>query len=239
MREWRRHCFYTTQTVRTTWKLRAAIVIAVGLTAVLTRGVWATGVGGSLACAGELAPSDMILVENFDPNYLVFERAAALQKAGFAPRAVVPIQAYQRPGNPNPVASGIAELMATHARMANWVMVPIGEREPISLNAAAQISRHLAREHVRSVIVVAPGFRSRRSALVYNAVLADLGIRVQCAPVFRPSMPDGWMDTWHGVQEVTQEFLKLQYYRFYVLPFVAPSAAAPADAFVSDRAPDA
>ena len=32
----------------------------------------------------EMRPSDAILVENFDPHYLVFERTAALHKTGLA-----------------------------------------------------------------------------------------------------------------------------------------------------------
>jgi hypothetical protein len=30
-----------------------------------------------------------------------------------------------------------------------------------------------------------------------------------------------WAQSWHGIQGVSEQFLKLQYYRFYVLPFVA------------------
>ena len=30
-------------------------------------------------------------------------------------------------------------------------------------------------------------------------------------------------ETWHGTQEVALEFVMLQYYRFYVLPFVSGS----------------
>ena len=96
---------------------------------------------------------------------------------------------------------------------------PRREPEPISLNAASQIRDYLAREHVKSLILVTPGLRSRRSSLVYHAVLDGLGTQVYCAPVFGQTTPHHWIETWHGVQEVTLEFLKLQYYRFYVLPF--------------------
>jgi hypothetical protein len=51
-------------------------------------------------------------------------------------------------------------------------------------------------------------------------VLGDHGMRVGCDPVFGETHPENWTHTWHGIQSVGEQFLKLQYYRFYVLPFV-------------------
>src|SRR5262249_30224825 len=87
------------------------------------------------------------------------------------------------------------------------------------LNAAVQIRDRLAREPVKSLIVVTSGFRSRRSSLIYRAVLHDTGVQLRCDPVFGRATPESWTATWHGMQEITEEFLKLQYYRFCVLPF--------------------
>ncbi len=61
------------------------------------------------------------------------------------------------------------------------------------------------------------GFRSKRSSLIYQAVLAPAGITVSCIPVFVGAAPENWSQTWHGIAEVTEQFLKLQFYRFYVL----------------------
>jgi hypothetical protein len=219
MPAWRRHLFYTKKCVKTTWKLRVGLLVAVVLTGALTRELWIGTIGWSLVCMRDIAPSDVILVENFDPDYLLFERAAELEKAGRAQRVLVPVQASPDPMVANLVSKGVAELMAQQARIGAWEMVPIREAEPISLNAAFQIREHLVREHVKSLIVVAPGFRSRRSALVYRAVLGDGGTQVRCDPVFGRTGPQRWAETWHGVQSVGTEFLKLQYYRFYVLPF--------------------
>jgi hypothetical protein len=208
-----------------TWKLRVGMLVVVVLAAVLTRGYWMAAIAGSLVCTQAVAPSDLILVENFDPSYLIFERAAELARAGFAPRALVPVQASPDPAIANPVSKGIADVMARQARMATWYAVPIRETEPITLNAAYQIREQLTRERVSSVIVVTPGFRSRRAALVYRTVLEDLGTHVSCVPVFGPATPERWTETWHGLKEVAEEFLKLQYYRFYVIPFMARSTA--------------
>ena len=81
------------------------------------------------------------------------------------------------------MALGIAEVMARISRIGAIEIVPIREVEPISLNAARDVQRFLEREHIRSVIVVTPLFRSRRSALVYAATLGRAGIAVRCEPV--------------------------------------------------------
>jgi hypothetical protein len=108
--------------------------------------------------------------------------------------------------------------MARVARMPEPEILPIQIIEPISLHAAYQIRDFLTATPLRSAIVVTPGFRSQRSSLVYQAVLAPAGITVYCVPVFGQKTPANWTETWHGIQEVAAQFLKLQYYRFYVLP---------------------
>jgi hypothetical protein len=216
---WHRHFVYRTESLKTTWKLRVAVLLFVLLVAFVTRGAWVRTVGRSLVCAETVGPSDAILVENFDPDYLVFERAAALQRAGLSEKAIVPTEASGAdPAVANVVARGIAELMAGVARLHDLEILPTREIEPISLNAAYQIRDFLTKHRLHSIIVVAPAFRSRRSVLVYRAVLRPAGIEVHCVPVVGTYRPDNWTSSWHGIQDVTEQFIKLQYYRFYVLP---------------------
>jgi hypothetical protein len=185
----------------------------------LTRGLWTVAIARSLVCDANGAPSDAILVENFDPDYLVFERATRLRRAGFAARVLVPISTDPGTSEPNLVALGTAELMAKIARIGSIDIVAMREVEPISLNAAHDILRFMKRERIRSVIVVSPLFRSRRSALVYNATLGRAGITVTCEPVQGTRDVSTWTRSWHGEQNVGEEWLKLQYYRLLVLPF--------------------
>jgi hypothetical protein len=215
---WQRHFFYRKESIKTTWKFRLALLMLVILLLSVTREFWMLKIGQSLVCTEEISPSDVILVENFDPpTYLVFERAAALHKAGFAARVLVPTQASRDPERANLVSQGFAELMSRLARLQNPTLLPIQIFEPISLNAAYQIRDFLTKEHLRSVIVVTDGFRSKRSALVYHVVLDPAGIKVGCIPVFGERTPKNWTATWHGIEVVARQFLKLQYYRFYVL----------------------
>ena len=216
---WQRHFFYRAEAARTTWKLRLGVTVLLLVAVIATRGVWTGWIAWSLVCERDVASSDALLLENFDHDYLLFERAEALQRTKLAARAFVPVEGSRDSGAPNPVWLGIAEVMARQARLGAWEPIAVRLVEPISFNAAWQIRAHLARHGVRSVIVVAPAFRSRRSSLVYRAVLGDAGMQVRCDPVFGATRPERWTQTWHGIAHVAEQFLKLQYYRFYVLPF--------------------
>jgi len=213
--DWRRYFFCRRECLETTWKFRLALTTVFATTLAL----WIPNVGRELVCEQPLRPSDAILIENFDPNYLVFERAGDLRRAGMASKLLVPTEAGSEPGQSSLVSAGFVGVLSRAARLPEPPqMIPVGEVEPISLNAAYQIRSALQREHVRSVIVVTPGFRSRRSLLIYSTVFAEAGIATSCVPVFGQTTPETWTRTWHGIQDVGEQFVKLQYYEWYVLP---------------------
>jgi hypothetical protein len=216
--KWQRYFFSRKESVKRTWKFRLVLLLLGVLLVSVTRGFWMLRIGQSLVCVEEVRPSDVLLVEDFAVvDYRVFERAAALHQAGLAARVLIPTDASRESESTNAVLQGVAELKARMARLPHPEILPIGIREPISLNAAYQIRDFLTKEHLQSVLVVTEGFRSQRSALVYHAVLNPVGIQVGCVPVFGQTTPKNWTNTWHGIEEVTKQFIKLQYYRFYVL----------------------
>jgi hypothetical protein len=215
---WRRYIVYRAERTRTTWKFRCGLAALVVLVAWLTSAWWTAAVAHSLMCDRSVAPSDAILIENFDPEYLLFERARQLRNAGLAARVLVPVVESDAGGEADVVARSITELMASLSRVGPVELIPVREVEPISLNAAHDVLRFAQREHIRSVIVVSPLFRSRRSALVYGATLGPAGVTIRCDIVEGTRDPTTWTDTWHGIQNVAEQWLKLQYYRWYVLP---------------------
>jgi hypothetical protein len=217
---WTRYFFYRNESLKTTWTFRLASVSGLVVVLCLTRGFWIPAISGSLVCAEQIRGTDAILIENLDVDYLPFERAATLQREGFSSRILVPIEAGSD-SEESRVAGGIVELMTRIARLRDWETISIQDVEPISLNAAGQVRDFLVKEQVRSVMIVTPGFRSRRSSLIYGAVLTPAGISVSCVPVFGRRTPATWTDTWHGIQEVTLQLFKLQYYRFWILPWQA------------------
>jgi hypothetical protein len=221
MRTWTSYFFYRAQAVKTTWLLRTTVPVVLIVAAALTRGYWIRTIADSLICERSAAtPVDALLIENFDVEYPLFEEAARLQQQG-APRILVPVPADPGRDTPNLVSARIVEVLAGVARLRNVEMIPVAESEPIVLNAAYGIRTFLTRERIRSVAVVVPAFRSRRSALVYSRVWGESGIAVACNPVLRNTQPYAWARTWHGRQQVGEQFAKLLYYHFYVLPLAA------------------
>ena len=88
---WVKWFVYHKECVKTTWTLRFALAGCFVILVWLTSAFWVPAIGRSLACKEELKPTDALLVENLDSDYLLFERAEALYRAGLAPRVVVPI----------------------------------------------------------------------------------------------------------------------------------------------------
>ena len=59
------------------------------------------------------------------------------------------------------------------------------------------------------MLVVAPGFRSQCSSLVYHAVLGLAGITVSCMPLFGEKKSKNWTQTWYGIQDIIYNWFKM------------------------------
>jgi hypothetical protein len=193
-----------------------AIVLAL-LALVLVHRRVSAAVAASLVCDAERRPADALVLDNLDASYALFKRASALEQQGLSSRVLIASVGSGADG----IDARVVDLMAHAAGLRQWEIVSVHAREPISLHAAREVAGVLRREGIRSIALVTPGFRSRRSTLVYQAVLAGTGIAVRCEPTFGGDDTEAFMESWHGLQEVALQFLKLQYYRFYVLPRAA------------------
>src|ERR1700691_6093588 len=119
-----RHFVYRKESLRTTWKLRLALAGGLALLVFLTRGSWIPGIARSLTCVEHVRTADAILVENFDVDYLPFERAAALQQEGFSSKILVPVMAPTESSDSS-VDEGIVEVMTRIARLKDWQTIRI------------------------------------------------------------------------------------------------------------------
>jgi hypothetical protein len=217
-KNWRQYFFYRKEVWKTTWKFKLAALVVIFLALAFAKRVLSERFAQNLMCVETTDPSDALLLENFDPDYLVFERAESLRRAGVASRVLVPLIGVSQEDLSNSYYLDFAKAMARVARLPYIEPIAVPNREePISLNAAKQIRDFLVREKIRSIVVVAPGFRSRRSAMIYETVFAPSGIRVGCAPTMGKTTPENWTNTWHGIENVAEQFVKLQYYRFYAI----------------------
>src|SRR6267378_3176044 len=57
--------------------------------------------------------------------------------------------------------------------------------------------------------------------------LRPAGVQTHCMPVVGEHATENWAATWHGIEDVTEQFVKLEYYRFYVLPPARRGPAGP------------
>jgi hypothetical protein len=189
-----------------------AIVVAGAMT-----GAWSRAVANSLVCAAQNERADAVVIDNFDPNYLLFERTQTIVAAQPAARVYVPSPASED-GEFTPVELGFVDVMVRIARLPPPTLVPVRHAEPFTLTAVRQIGRVLRQQHMKSIALVTPAFRSKRSFLVYSAVLAPQGISVSCVPVFGLHDASNWTHSWHGMQDVAEQIIKREYYRLWVLP---------------------
>ena len=101
-RDWKRRFIYRKESLKTTWLLR--IMIAAGSLLVLW--LWFAGAGQQLVCREQVTAADALLIDNFDPDYLLFERAAELRRAGMASRVFVADPGIARSAATRPCGSG-------------------------------------------------------------------------------------------------------------------------------------
>jgi hypothetical protein len=188
----------------------------------LTRAWWMPLLGRSMVCDQRAPAGEVLVIDNFDNDFGLFRRAAKFERAGVAQRVIVPVAVSQE----EDAARAAREAAVVFVRVAGLLhaeIIPIPAKEPISLNVAFRIRDFLVQEHIRSVTVLSSTFRSRRSELIYETVLAESGINSFCLPV--GTDPTEWVATWHGIEEAGMQFLKLQYYRFWVIPFRSGSSS--------------
>jgi hypothetical protein len=207
-------------------RLRSGVVLAFLLTAAigvggyLTRQTWLALAAESLVCRPSEAPSDVIVVDFVENNYLLFQRAQHLQARHLASTVLVPIMVSENDQTGSSVAQGFVDVMCRVTHVSECTTFYAAVDEPISLNFALRTAAELQSRGVHSMLLVTSAFRSRRAATIYAEVLRPFGIAVHCQPVFSRATPANWTDTSHGIQDVVLQFGKLLYYRAIVMPRV-------------------
>ena len=214
---WQRLFFVRRTAWKTTWKFRLLLGFILLVSFFSFKGFIGEKAAQSLVCAGSASVADVAVIENYDPNYLLFENASTLLRKGVAGKVYVPVKFNRERTGANRVSQGIAELMVRISRIREYEILLIDEKEPIRLNAVRQLREQLQGRGIKSIVVISPGFCSRRSLMVYQSVFDSGDVEISCLPVFGDRNPSNWAESWHGIQEVFLEFGKLWYYRLWVL----------------------
>ncbi|HSW39873.1 MAG TPA: hypothetical protein VLL97_10310 [Acidobacteriota bacterium] len=217
LREKKPYFFRRREVWKTTWRFRLGVIMLLAVILAPTHPHWLASIGRSLVHSEEPLRSDLIIVENYDPDYLVFETAARLLRNGLSDQILIPVTIFRDPDKPNAVSQGIVEVMTRIAGIDKADLLPVSHEEPVTLTVVRQVAEAVEKRNVRSVIVVSPLFRSRRTFEVYRTILVPRGITVICVASGGPRTPENWWKTTHGIQNIVLEFIKLQYYRLFIL----------------------
>ncbi len=222
MRGWRRLrelFLYKEEVVKTTWKLRITLFAVFMIFCLVTGRFWLVWVGQSLIYEDKLAPTDVILVENFEAPFLAgLSRAVKLRDEGYSERILV-VRLIPRESRfiSSNFLGQVWDSYCQAVGIDDPEIVAVEQVEPVTKNMAKQLASTLKKTSVESAILISGIFHSKRSCLVYREVLEPLGIQLRCLPVSGAVDPDHWWKTSHDALYVVEEFLKLQYYRLFVL----------------------
>ncbi len=110
------------------------------------------------------------------------------------PYQFLPVQSSKKEeSKPNTVSKRVAEVMSQLTHLQDPEIVPVRENELISYNVAVQIGEKLEKEGIKAIILVSPGFRSKRDFIIYNKVLSKMGVKISCIPIFGSRTPENWI----------------------------------------------
>lgn len=91
-------------------------------------------------------------------------------------------------------------------------IVEVSKEHPITLTEAQCVLLRLSKDGVRTAILVAEGFHTRRSLWTYRQVGSPLGIKITSSPYFPTYRLENWWKDAQGVREFFDECIKFFYY---------------------------
>ena len=98
------------------------------------------------------------------------------------------------------------------------IVTPI--RNPVTLKEAKTVLDTLSQDHIKSAILVAPSFHTRRSYLAYQYVSKPLQIKIYPMAYFPDHHQDKWWTDQMRLRDFVVESIKLVYYLvFGHIPF--------------------
>jgi uncharacterized SAM-binding protein YcdF (DUF218 family) len=93
-----------------------------------------------------------------------------------------------------------------------FMILGVPTRHPITFTEAQIVLHNLSKSRVKSAILLAEGFHTRRSFWTYKQVGLPLGIEITPYPYFTKCRNENWWQEVRGAREFVSEFLKFTYY---------------------------
>jgi hypothetical protein len=117
---------------------------------------------------------------------------------------------FDRPLNYNLLV--IRKLEQLGLRKDQIQVIEVPSEHPITLTEARSVLSDLSRSGVKSAIVMAEGFHTRRSYWAYKQIGLSMDIKIIPYPYFIRYRIENWWMHLKGVYDFTHEFLKFLYY---------------------------
>jgi len=117
---------------------------------------------------------------------------------------------FDRPLNYNLLLTQKLEPLGIKKEQIQVIEVPT--EHPITLTEARSVLSNLSRSGVKSAILVAEGFHTRRSYWAYKQVGLLMGIKIIPCPYFMKYRNEDWWTKINGVSDFAYELLKFIYY---------------------------
>ncbi len=104
------------------------------------------------------------------------------------------------------------ELEKLGLRKGQIIVLEVPKEHPITLTEARIVLSDLSQRGIKSAVLVAEGFHTRRSLWTYRQVGLPLGIEIIPSPYFTEYSNKGWWQKIEGVRDFAEESVKFFYY---------------------------
>jgi len=105
-----------------------------------------------------------------------------------------------------------AELRSLGLKDSAFTVLVVRIGNPITLTSARGVLESLARDRVKTALLLSAGFHMRRSFLVYQHLSMPLDIKIYPVACFNEYGPDNWWTEDNGIRDFASELVKLIYY---------------------------
>jgi len=106
----------------------------------------------------------------------------------------------------------VKNLQSLKLRKDQFLIIEVPTNHPITLTEARIVLADLSKHGVKSAILAAEGFHTRRSLWAYKQVGLSLGIEIIPFPIFVKYRSDNWWQKAEGLREFFWESIKFSYY---------------------------
>lgn len=162
--------------------------------------------------------ADIVILEGADYIKTGFiEAGVDLLSAGKVKKIIVVVHRIAPAHRPFAINGDYAhvvrqKLMEDGLKAEQFQVIVSPIRHPVTLKEAQFVFKNIAANPMTSAILIAPGFHTRRSYLVYQYAGDPAKIKIYPHAIFTSYKPDKWWQSESGWRDFGAESLKLLYY---------------------------